>query len=174
MPWDRLTVCQCEAVHCEQSHRLTREFVRSRAIDRITYVRECGLPCDSQSSLQCHLLIPSKKKKKKKKKTLLSLSLPPACGSEVMLLILGSALLFNRGYLPPYHTSEGKGGGLLGCGTTKAFSIAMWQHNQPQTLPTTRHSCTLSRIAQLSSAGHALLAGDLNARVGAALGHRAG
>ena len=45
-----------------------------------------------------------------------------------------------------YDTSEGKGGRLLGCGTTKAFSIAMWQHSQPETLPTARHSCTLSAL----------------------------
>ena len=56
--------------------------------------------------------------------------------------------------LPPYHTSEGKGRGLLGCGTAKAFPIAVWQHSQPQTLPTAKHPCTLSAVT-LRIVGHA-------------------
>ena len=53
---------------------------------------------------------------------------------------------FIKGYIPPYHTSEGKGNGLLGCSIAKAFSIAMWQHSQPQSLPTAKHPCALSAL----------------------------
>ena len=48
--------------------------------------------------------------------------------------ILGSTLSFVKGYIPwvgpwpPYHTFEGKGSGLLGCGTAEAFSVVVWQH----------------------------------------------
>ncbi len=58
----------------------------------------------------------------------------------------GSALSCIRRHVPPDHPSEGKGGRLLGCGAAKAFSAAVWQHSQPQTLPVAKHPGIVSAL----------------------------
>ena len=62
------------------------------------------------------------------------------------LQVLVSALSCVRQYSPWYHPSEGKGGRLLGCSTAEAFSAAVWQHGQPQTLPVIKHPGTVSAL----------------------------
>ncbi len=46
-----------------------------------------------------------------------------------------SALSCVRRCIPYNHPAEGQGGRLLGCSTAAAFSAAVWQRSQPQTLP---------------------------------------